>query len=274
MVFIGTVLCAQNSKLESIYKQIPPTQDKISCQKAEFYEEEMALFESLTNQIDQLKIQLNEEQKISGDETYNTISAGFPSAEELKRVDKLSEAEQQAFWKKFEDEQTRIAKIIESNTLKYRAEKEAINEKVADYDSKLFALLLEFTDAVYNAGNVKSDKRQKIYDTCTENGSLNKSGQQQIEMICVEFCSVVSPKLLKKLRFEYDNLKQIMALHRRFIIIELAEFSTLSEEVVSKQNAAVLDLSDLEFLSLYIDNYKSLYRILPGEIDNQVWSKY
>ena len=274
IVLIGSALSAQNSKLELIYNQIPPLQDKFLCENAEYYTEEMALFESLTNQIEEMRIQLNEALKKNGDETYNIISAGFPTDEELIEVEKLSEEGQRAFWKKMEEDQTRIEKTIASNNIKYQAEKETLNKKVADYQNELLAIAEEYSELNYKAGKVKSDKRQKIFNTCIENNSLTSYGKQQMENISVEFCSVVSPILLKKLRFEYGNLKQNMALYRRLTVIELAEYSTLTEEVVSELNAELLDLNDLEILAQFVTNYKTLYDILPGGIDNQNENKY
>lgn len=269
MVFIGSVLCAQNSKLDSIYNQIPPPQDKFLCESAEYYAEEMALLESLSVQLEEMRLRLNEELKNSGDETYNTISAGFPTDEELKKAEKLSEAEQKAFWKKIEDDQIQMEKAIASNSLKYQAEKEAINKKVADYQNELVTILEEINEIGAAAGKAKSDKRQLIYNTCIENNSLTEYGQKQIEEISVEFCSVVSPAILKRLKFEYGNLKQNISWYRRLIIRELTEFSTLTEEVVSEQNAALLDLNNLEILAQFITNYRTLYDVLPGERDNQ-----
>jgi hypothetical protein len=269
MFFIASVLNAQSNKLESIYNQMPPLPEKCMCQNIEFYEEEMSVFESLTNQLEEIRIQLNEEIKNKGDETYNTISAGFPTEEEFSALEKLSEEEQIAFWEKMEDEQASIHEAIASNSIKYQAEKEALNQKLRDYQDDLLLITEEYVQLDYKAGKVKSDKSRKIYNTCIENDSLSNYGKQQIDEICIEFCSVVSMCLLKKLRFEYSNIKQNMALYRRLMVIELAEFSALSEEVVSVQNAAALDLNDLEILAQYISNYKTLYNILPGGMDNQ-----
>lgn len=269
MVFIGSVLYAQNSKLESIFKQIPAPQDKFMCKTAEYYTEEMALFESLTNQLEKLRLQLDEEVKNKGDETYNILSAGFPTDEELKKVEKLSEAAQQAFWKKIEDDQAQIEKAVASNNLKYQAEKEALNKKVADYQNEILTFLEEISKIGSAADKVKSDKRQKIYNTYIENNRLSEYGQKKMEEICIEFCSTFSPVLLSRLRFEYDNLKQNMFLYRRLTVIELAEFSNLSEEAVCKQNAAVLDLNDLEMLTQFLNNYRYLFDIIPGAINNQ-----
>ncbi len=269
MIFVGSVLWAQNSKLEAIYNQIPPLQHKFLCKNAEYYTVELALFESLTIQLEEMKIQLNEELTKKGDETYNIISAGFPTEEELREVETLSETAQQAFWKKIEEDQTRIEKTIASNSIKYQDEKEILNKKVAEYQNMLLAFAEEYSKVDNKAGKVKSDKRQKIYNTCIENNSLTLYGKQQMEEISTEFCSVVSPILLKKLSFEFGNLKQNMALYRRLTVIELAEYSTLTEEVVCELNTELLDLNDLEILAQFITHYKSLYDILPGGIDNQ-----
>ncbi|MFO7620855.1 MAG: hypothetical protein R6W81_06255 [Bacteroidales bacterium] len=273
MIFIGSALFAQNSKLETIYSQIPAPQDKFLCD-AEYYAEEMALFESLSAQLEELRLQLNEDLKNTGDETYNTISAGFPTAEELKRVDNLSQEEQQAFWQKIEADQERTDKAIANNTQKYQDEKEKLGIQVTQYQDELLKITEEYSEVHLRASEVKSDKRQIIYDTCMENNTLSKNGQKQIEEISVELCSVVSPVYLKGLRFIYGNLKQNMSLYRRLSVIEIAEFSTLTEEVVCKQNAAQLDLNDLEILSQYITSYRMLYDILPGGINNQTWSKF
>lgn len=91
-----------------------------------------------------------------------------------------------------------------------------------------------------------------------------------MEEISLEFCALVSPILLKKLSFEYDHLKQNMSLYRRLTTIELLEYSALTEEDVSEQNEALLDLNDLEILAQFITDYRTLYEILPGEMNNQM----
>jgi len=269
MFFIGSLLCAQNSKLEAIFNQIPPIRDSLLCESAENYTNKMALLESLSAQLEEMRIPLNEELKDKGDATYKTISAGFPTAEELENVEKLSEAAQRAFWKKIEDDQTQIDKAIADNSLKYRAERETINKQVTDYQNKLLAIVEELSETHAAAMKVKTDKREKVYNTCIENNSLTEYGKKQMEEISIEFCSVVSPAYLKRLRFEYSNLKQNMSLYRRLTVIEIAEFSTLTEEAVREQNAALLDLNDLELLAQFITDYRTLYNILPGAIDNQ-----
>lgn len=268
MIFIGTVLCAQVSKLETIYNQIPPIQDKLLCDRADNYIEIIALIGSLSSQLEEMRLHLNEELKINGDETYNVISAGFPTDEELKKVEKLSEAEQQAFWEKIEANQNHADIAIADNLLKYQDEKESLNKKVTDYQNELFAITEEFIEIHHKAMEVKTDKRQHIYNTCMANNSLTAYGEQQMEQIKVEFCSAVSPAILKRLSFEYGNLKQNMSLYRRLIIIELMEFSNLKEEDVHKQNVRLLELNDLEILAQFMNNYGNLFNILPGSIDN------
>lgn len=216
-----------------------------------------------------MRYTLTEELKNNGDETYNTISSGFPTDEELKELEKLSEAEQQAFWKKIEADQEQIDKAIADNNLKYQAEREMLNKKIADCQNELLAISEELSEIHAAAMKVKSDKRQNIYNTCMANNSLTAFGLQQITGIQVEFCSDVSSALLKKLSFEYGNMKQNMSLYRRLTVIELAEFSTLTEDDVCEQNAALLDLNDLEILAQFINSYKNLFYILPGSIDNQ-----
>ena len=84
MVFLGSVLYAQNSKLEMIYNQIPPLPEKLLCENIDNYAETISLIESLSNQLQELKVDLNQELKTNGDETYKSISTGFPTDEELK----------------------------------------------------------------------------------------------------------------------------------------------------------------------------------------------
>ncbi len=271
MVFLGPVLFAQNSKLEMVYNQITPLPDKLLCENTDNYAETIALIESLSDQLEKIKLNLNQELTTNGDETYKSISAGFPTDEELKKVEKLSEAEQQAYWEKIEANQSQLDNAIADNSLKFQAEKERLNKQVADYQNELLAIVEELSEIHYEATKIKSDKRQKIYNTFIENNTLTEAGKQQIDKISAEFCSVVSPALLKKLRLEYDHLKNNMALYRRLTVIELMEFSTLTEEVVSAQNAALLDLNDLEMLAQFLTNYRNLFNFLPGEFDNQTY---
>lgn len=274
MVFLGSVLSAQNSKLEAIYNKIPPIPDKLLCDNVDNYSETIALLESLLAQLEEIRYELDEDLKINGDQTYNSLTAGFPTDEELKIAEKLSEEEQQVFWEQFEAKQSQTDKTIAENTIKYQAEKEMITKQVSEYQNKLLEMVQEIGEIHYEAGKIKSDKRQSIYNACMENNTLSKQGQLQIENISAEFCSVVSPVMLKKIRFEYNNLKKNMLAYRRFTIIELVEFSPLTEEVVCEQNAALLDLNDLEILNQFINFYKSLYNILPGALDNQNWERF
>ena len=269
IIFIGAGLYAQNSKLEAIYNQIPPVSDRLLCERADNYAETIALIETLSVQLEEMRVLLNEELKIHGDETYRIISGGFPTDEELKKAEKLSEADQQAFWAKVEAEQSRLDQMIAGNTLKYQAEKEMLNKKVADYQNELTAISAELSQIHYAAMKVNSDKRKEIYNTCMVNNSLTAFGKQQIAMIAVEFCSAVSPVLIKRLRFEYSNLKQNMSLYRRLTIIELAEFSTIKEEDVCRQNASLLDLNDLEILAQFLNSYKDMFNVLPDSTDDQ-----
>lgn len=274
MLFIGLVLCAQNTKIEAIYNQIPPLQERLLCESADSYIETAELLESLSAQLEEMRLHLNEESKNKGDETYKTISAGSPTAEELDRVDKLSEEDQQAFWQKIEADQERADKVIAGNVQKYQDEKEKLAIQVNQYEDEMLKITEEYSEVHYSASKVKSDKRQEIYNANMENNTLSEKGRKQIEEISVELCSVVSPAYLKKLRFEYGNLKQNMSLTRRLSVIELAAFSMLPEEVVIEQNAAMLDLSDVEILAQFITNYRALFEILPGGMDNQTFSRF
>lgn len=274
LIFIASVLGAQNIKIEKIYNQIPPIQDKLLCESADSYIKTAELLESLSAQMEEMRLHLNEELKNNGDETYKTISAGAPTAEELKRVDKLSQEEQEAFWQKIEADQERADKVIADNVQKYQDEKEKLDRQVYRYEDVLFKITEEFSEVHYRASKVKSDKRQEIYNTCMENNTLSEHGRKLIDEISVEYCSVVSPAQLKMLRHEYDNLKQNMALHRRLSIIEIAAYSMLTEEVVIEQNAALLDLTDVEILAQFLKNYRAIIEVLPGGIDNQTFSGF
>ncbi len=269
MLFLCTALFAQNKNLETIYYQIPPVPDKLLCGSGDNYTETIRLIQSLSVQLEEMKLYLNEKLQNDGDKDHNTMSAGFPTDEDLKKVEKLSEAEQQAFWKKIEANQNQLDKTIAYNKLKYQNEREMLNQKVTDYQNELLAISEELSEIHYAAMKVQSDKRQNIYNTCMKNDSLTAYGKQQIAAIDVEFCASVSPAFLKKLRFEYSNLKQNILFYRRLIVIELTEFSTLNEETVYKQNAALIDLTELEILEQFINNYKDLFTILPGSVLNQ-----
>jgi hypothetical protein len=268
LLCLGQFSWAQTLKLESIYRQIPQPPEKFKCDNKEYYNLEMDLFESLRNQLGEMKLRLEEEMKVNGDKTYNAMTAGFPTAEELKRVDKLSEKEQQAFWQKIENDQAKADEAIARNIIKYQEEKERLNQQIAQHQDKLLTMSEELGIIHYNADNVISDKRQTIWDTCLENNRLTEYGEQQMTKIRIEYCNTISTALLKKIRFEYNFLKQQIAIVDRLTAIEILQYSNLSEEVVYEQNAALLVLSEVEILSHYIDAYTYLYGILPGEISN------
>jgi hypothetical protein len=99
-----------------------------------------------------------------------------------------------------------------------------------------------FIEVHYAAMKVISDRRQEIYETCMENDSLSNYGKQQIVQSQIQFCAAVSPSMLNKIKFELSHLKQNISLHKRLIVIELMEFSLLSEEDILSQNAALLEL--------------------------------
>lgn len=262
MIFIGTVLSAQNSKIASIYSQIPPPPEKFTCENS--HDEEMDLLASLMEQLEDMAFQLEEELAISREKTNATLAAAFPTAEELARVEKLPESEQRAFWKKIEDDQAGMSKTVESNKLKYKAEKESLKKKVEQYLNESPENIEYYLEVYHKAGTAKSQKVDKI-----ESNPAIKNKKQQVEAACVEFCTIVSPILLKNIRYEYAHLKQNMIMTRRLSVIELAEYSTLTEEELKKQHAAMLDLTDVEMLKQFINDYMGLYDVLPGQMFNQ-----
>ena len=263
MLFLTTAAVAQNTALVTIYNQIPPIPDALVCENAGASRKTIALIDSLSVRLETMRLHLNEALKNNGDRTYTAVSAGFPTEEELKKVETLSEAEQQAFWEKIEAAQIQSENAIARNTMKYQAEKETLNYKVADYHNALLAISEELSEIYSAAMKVHSDKRLHIYDTCRDNDSLTAYGRQQMTAIDAEFCAAVSPAFLKKLRFEYSSLKQNISMHRRLICIELAEFSTLTEKEVCEQNVALLDLTELELIVQCINSYKNVFSVLP-----------
>ena len=108
IMFWGSVVCAQNSQLETIYDQIPPIPDKLLCESPDNLIETIAQIESLSAQLNDLRSKLDEESKIERENAYLEMFAGFPTDEELKSVEKLSEEQQQAFWQKIEADQTNL----------------------------------------------------------------------------------------------------------------------------------------------------------------------
>ena len=61
-----------------------------------------------------------------------------------------------------------------------------------------------------------------------------------------------------------------MASYSRLTAIEVVGFSTLEEDKILNQNAALLDLTRLEVLAQFLNNYKQLYDFLPGGMDNRI----
>ncbi len=265
----GSLLCAQSNKTEAIYNQILLIDNKLMCDGPDSNIELIAQIESLSTQLEEMKFRLDQELKTDGDKTYNTISDGFPTDEELKRVEKLSEGEQRAFWAKIEAKQMQTEKAIASNSLKFQNEKDSLRKIGAVYHEELFLHTEAFLEIHYAAMKVISDRRQEIYETCMENDSLSNYGKQQIVQSQIQFCAALSPTILNKIKFELSHLKQNMSLHKRLIVIELMEFSLLSEEDILSQNAALLELNEVEILTQIIGSYKGLIDILPGYFGNR-----
>jgi hypothetical protein len=269
LVLTGLLLCAQNRKTEAIYNQILQIDNKLLCDKPESNIELIENIELLSSALNEMKYQLEEELKTDGNKTYNTISAGFPTDEELKHIEKLTEKEQIAFWAKIEAGQTQTEKAIASNLLKFQNEKDSLLKTAADYHEELRLHTEAFLEVHYAAMKVLSDRRKEIYDNYMENDSLSNYGKQQIVQSQIHFCASVSPSMLNKIKFERNHLKQNISLHKRMIIIELMEYSLLSEDEVLSQNAALLELNDVEILSMFIDSYKTMFDVLPGYNGNK-----
>lgn len=269
LLLTGSLLCAQSNKTEAIYNQILLIDNKLMCDGPDSNIELIAQIESLSTQLEEMKFRLDQELKTDGDKTYNTISDGFPTDEELKRIEKLSEGEQQAFWAKIEAKQMQTEKAIASNSLKFQNEKDSLRKIGAVYHEELFLHTEAFLEIHYAAMKVISDRRQEIYETCMENDSLSNYGKQQIVQSQIQFCAALSPTILNKIKFELSHLKQNMSLHKRLIVIELMEFSLLSEEDILSQNAALLELNEVEILTQIIGSYKGLIDILPGYFGNR-----
>jgi len=269
LLLTGSLLCAQSNKTEAIYNQILLIDNKLMCDGPDSNIELIAQIESLSTQLEEMKFRLDQELKTDGDKTYNTISDGFPTDEELKRIEKLSEGEQRAFWAKIEAKQMQTEKAIASNSLKFQNEKDSLRKIGAVYHEELFLHTEAFLEIHYAAMKVISDRRQEIYETCMENDSLSNYGKQQIVQSQIQFCAALSPTIFNKIKFELSHLKQNMSLHKRLIVIELMEFSLLSEEDILSQNAALLELNEVEILTQIIGSYKGLIDILPGYFGNR-----
>lgn len=269
LLLTGSLLCAQSSKTEAIYNQILLIDNKLMCDSPDSNIELIAQIESLSTQLEEIKFRLDQELKTDGDKTYNTISSGFPTDEELKRIEKLPEGEQRAFWAKIEAKQMQTEKAIASNSLKFQNEKDSLRKIGAVYHEELLLHTEASIEVHYAAMKVISDRRQEIYETCMENDSLSNYGKQQIVQSQIQFCASVSPSMLNKIKFELSHLKQNISLHKRLIVIELMEFSLLSEEDILSQNAALLELSEVEILTQIIGSYKGLIDILPGYFGNR-----
>lgn len=263
-IMISSVFFAKGQQIEELYKQIPAVQDVLICEKAENYKDEIAQIYALSNHLKEIIKKLEEESKIQDESNYQAISGVFPTKEELDSVDKLSEEKQIAYWNSIEMKQTEIETSISINLGKFNDEKESLALELFEYQNEHLQLTEEFSIVHYLAMKEESDKKQDIenrYRNAANN--LTEEGKQEIEKIEIEFCAVVSASYLKILKFEYANLKKIMAITRRLAAIEIMESSALSEEEMYIQNAAVLNLSEIELLDQFLTNYITFYSFLP-----------
>jgi hypothetical protein len=267
ILFVHDSVSGQNNKtVEAYYNQIPSAPDILFCDNSEKYTGIKSKVNLLILQIEESRHKLDAEARISSEKAYNELSAGFPSDEELKRIDKLSEQEQMAYWAKVEATQTNFDEAVANKRLKYQKEKEDLNQQWIEYSDRLLKSKEEFTHAAYDADKIFSDKRQIIYDTSIgADNKLTKSGEKQMEEIRIEHCSAVSSAYLKIIRLEYDFLKQNMFVRKRLTAIELIESGTLSEQEVYKRNTALFDLTEIEVLSQYLSSYRQLLDLLPGQ---------
>lgn len=270
MLLVTTGLSAQNSKLDEIYRHIPPIPDKLMCDCADNYLKTISLLDSLAEQLREIKMTLTDEVNHQHRQQTEATSPLFPTEEELKKVEILSEEEQIAFWQKFEARFEKQQETVAANTQKYQAEKEILLQKSADYDKEISARLDEITLTVYQASEVKSKNRQEVYNNYLANNSLTETGKKRLKEISIEFCSAVSPTLLKKLRFEHANLKPRIALLRRLTLIDQLSLSSTPEEKGSQPYEALLDLTELEILAGFLTSYTSIFDYLPGGFDNKL----
>lgn len=271
LVLLFSVVHAQVSSLPAIYNKIPKIQDKLLCESAETYIATIQEIDLLFVQIEEMKHQLNQDLQTNNNKTDNTIQSLFPTDEELKQIEKLSEEEQQAFWEKIEAKDAEIEQTIANNRKRFQTERDSLNEQLAAYQTELLEIVEEFSEIHYAAMKVKSDKMQKINETCIgSDNNLTEYGKEQIGEIKIEYCEIVSDSYLKWLKYEYSWLEKIININKRLTIIDLMEFSTLNEKEVFEQNYQLIALNELEIIEQFIINYKELLSFLPSDLDDKI----
>jgi hypothetical protein len=271
MVFFSSVLFAQVSSFQAIYNQIPAIPDILLCETADNYNETQNQVNILLSQIEEMKLKLNEEIKINEQKSDIIIQSFFPTDEELKRIEKLSEEEQQAFWEKIEAQQIEIENSISNNSLKYQIEKDSLNQQFAIYREEQIIILEEFSEIHSATMKQTSDKIQNIDETCMgADNRLTEYGKQQIDKIWIEHCEIVSTAYIKRLKFEYLWLKQNIYNNNRLTAIKFMECSTLNEKEVYEQHSQLFDLTELSLIEQFISNYKDLLSFLPSDLDDKI----
>lgn len=269
LLMAAPALFAQQSLTDSMYGQIPVLPEVLQCNQPEAYADSRTIIHAM---LDKLAEEINtseEEGKLVREKAYLKLQASFPSDDELKKTEKLTDAEQQAFWADVEAKQSQTDHAIAQNHLRIKDEKHRLSQRLDNYNQQLLELTEKFSEVKYKALKVKADKRQDVYITCcNSNHNLTDEGRQQLEKIKREYCAVVSSAMLQKLTFQYHNLRDIIFIHQRLTAFELMESSLLSEEELYQQNAPLIYQTGLIILSEFLTDYVELYDLLPGAADN------
>ena len=269
LLMAAPALFAQQSLTDSMYGQIPVLPEVLLCNQPEAFADSRNIIHTM---LDKLAEEINtskEEGKLVREKAYLKLQATFPSDDELKKTEKLTDAEQQAFWADVEARQSQTDHAIAQNHLRIKDEKLRLSLQLDSYHQQLLELTEKFSEVKYKALKIKSDQRQDVYITCcNSNHNLTDEGRQQLEKIKREYCEVVSSAMLQKLTFQYNNLRDIVFIHERLTVFELMESSLLSEEEICQQNAPLIYQSGLVILSEFLTDYLELYDVLPGEADN------
>lgn len=256
---------------EWYFNQIPAVPDSLNCSSQHEIEKVYAHLERLVEELDTIIAIMQMDVINLTESQINEQLATFPTNEELDKLATMSEEEQQKYGEEI-DARINNSDILRDEKIKvYQDEKSQLDMSFKEYWDGLEKLRTEYIDNVQIAGDAKYEKNQEVrrnIDGGDEATAIRF--EKALEKNRVEYCEYVSQSALAVLRYQWENIDEIIRIIKRNNAIEFMSVYYVSEEDLKGQFKSITQVVDYEVLRDYIKDYmETITGSLPGSLNNR-----
>lgn len=271
LMSINVLVFGQYKTPEWYYKQIPPIPDSLNCSSQYEVEKVYAHLERLVEELDTIIAIMQMDVINLTESQINEQLATFPTNEELDKLATMTEAEQQKYGEEI-DARINNSDILREEKIKlYQNEKSQLDMSFKEYWDGFEKVRNEHIDIVQIAGDAKFEKNQEVsrnIDGGDEATAIRF--EKALEKNRVEYCEFVSQSALAVLKYQRENIDELIRIIKRTNAIEFMSVYYLSEEDLDGQFSSITQIVDYEVLRNYIKDYmETITGSLPGSLGNR-----